>query len=325
MVAVDAPVVRSTVSVASVLTTFSTQLDTPGAAAVGGRRRQCHYRVGMRSRLTLSDAYLYGSPMLLDRFRMTDRVAIVTGAGRGIGAGIALAYAELGADVVCAARTPEQLESVATRIRALGRRAVTVPCDVNERGHLEQVIARTLETFGRIDVLVNNAGGFPPKPALETGEKFLEAAFHFNVTSAFLLSRFAIPHMAKNADGGVIVNVSSAAGRLVQPGFLAYGTAKAALAFMTRLLAAEVAPRIRVNAIAVGATETSALAPFLSDETREKMEARTPLRRNGTVEDIALAAVYLGSSASSWVTGKVLEVDGGTEATTWPYDMGSAV
>ena len=257
--------------------------------------------------------------MILDRFRLTDKVAIVTGAGRGIGAGIALAFADVGAHVVCAARTVEQLEEVAASVRGLGRRALVVPCDVTARRDLENLVARATAEFGRIDILVNNAGGWPPHPALRTSEKYFEDALRFNVTSAFLLSRLAIPRMLER-DGGAIVNISSAAGRLVQPGFVAYGTAKAALSFMTRLLASEMAPRVRVNAIAVGATETSALAPFLSDDTRSQMEARTPMRRNGTVEDIALAALYLASPASSWVTGKILEVDGGTEATTWPFE-----
>ncbi len=147
-----------------------------------------------------------------------------------------------------------------------------------------------------------------------------EEALRFNVTSAFLLSRLCIPRML-DGDGGTILNISSAAGRLVQKGFVAYGTAKAALSFMTRQLAAEFAPRVRVNALAVGAVETSALAPFLSDELRGAMESRTPMRRLGEVEDIALAALYLASPASSWVTGKIFEVDGGTESTNWPFEF----
>jgi 7-alpha-hydroxysteroid dehydrogenase len=256
--------------------------------------------------------------MILDRFRLTDRVAIVTGAGRGIGAGIAVAFAEVGAHVVCAARTAPEIEATAARARALGRRALAIPCDVNDRAQLENLVTRTVGEFGRIDVLVNNAGGFPPRPALQTSERAFEEAFRFNVTSAFLLSRFTIRHMLEG-DGGAILNVSSAAGRLVQPGFVAYGTAKAALSFMTRLLAAEFAPRVRVNALAVGAVETSALAPFLDDALRAKMASLTPMGRIGTVEDVALAALYLTSPAASWVTGKVVEVDGGTEVTNWPF------
>jgi 7-alpha-hydroxysteroid dehydrogenase len=256
--------------------------------------------------------------MILDRYRLTDRVAIVTGAGRGIGAGIALAFAEVGAHVVCAARTAEQIEGAAAGVRAFGRRALAVPCDVTQRAQLDALVARTMDEFGRVDVLVNNAGGFPPRPALETSERGFEEAFRFNVTSAFVLSRLVVRHMLA-ADGGVVLNISSAAGRLVQPGFVAYGTAKAALSFMTRLLASEFAPRVRVNALAVGAVETSALAPFLDDELRAKMSALTPMRRIGTVEDVALAALWLASPASSWVTGKVVEVDGGTEATNWPF------
>jgi 7-alpha-hydroxysteroid dehydrogenase len=256
--------------------------------------------------------------MILDRFRLTDKVAIVTGAGRGIGAGCALAFAEMGADVVLGARTPEQLDEVAGRIRAMGRRAIAVPCDVLQRADLEQLVARAMSELGRIDILVNNAGGTPPKEALRTSERMFNEAFQFNVTQAFLLSRFVLPHML-DGDGGAVVNISSAAGRFAQKGFVAYGTAKAALSFMTRQMAHEFAPKVRFNAIAVGATETTALAPFLNDDLRAKMEEMTPMRRLGTVEDIALAALYLASPASSWVTGKIFEVDGGTESTNWPY------
>jgi len=257
--------------------------------------------------------------MILDRFRLDDKVAVITGAGRGIGAGVALAFAEAGANVVCAARTREQVEATAEQARGYGRRALGLVCDVMERPHLEELVTQTMREFGRIDILVNNAGGWPPQPALETSERTFEQALRFNVTTAFLLTRFAVPHMVKNG-GGSIVNISSAAGRLVMAGFVAYGTAKAALSFMSRELGREFAPKVRVNAIAVGATETSALTPFLNDELRAKMEEMTPMRRLGTVEDIALAALYLASPASSWVTGKVFEVDGGTEATNWPFE-----
>jgi 7-alpha-hydroxysteroid dehydrogenase len=178
-----------------------------------------------------------------------------------------------------------------------------------------------MEEFGRIDVLVNNAGGALPTPALKTSERAFEEALRFNVTSAFLLSRFVIPHM-KAGDGGAIINISSAMGHLVGAGFVAYATSKAALNHMTRILADEFAPQVRVNAIAPGSIETEALGLFVADESiRKKMEALTPMRCLGTVEDIALAALYLASPASRWVTGKVLEVDGGLVAPNWPFDM----
>ena len=190
---------------------------------------------------------------------------------------------------------------------------------MTDPAELEDVVRRTMAERGRIDLLVNNAGGYPPMPFLDTDLPSWEWCLRFNLTSAFLLTRACLPHMLAG-DGGAILNISSAAGRIVRSGFVAYGTVKAALSFMTRQLAAEFAPRVRVNALAVGAVETSALRPFLTDELRREMEGMTPMRRIGTVEDVALAALWLCSPAGGWVTGKVVEVDGGTESTNWPFD-----
>jgi 7-alpha-hydroxysteroid dehydrogenase len=255
---------------------------------------------------------------LIDRFRLDGKVALVTGAGRGIGQAIALAFAEQGADVVVSARTEAEIDATAAAARRTGRRAIAVPCDVNDATQLDALVARALGDLGRIDLLVNNAGGFPPMAFLDTDLPSWEWCFKFNLTSAFALTRACLPHMLER-DGGVVLNISSAAGRIVQKGFVAYGTAKAALSFMTRQLAAEFAPRVRVNALAVGAVETSALAPFLTDDLRATMEGMTPMRRIGAVEDVAAAALWLCAPSGGWVTGKVVEVDGGTESTNWPF------
>jgi 7-alpha-hydroxysteroid dehydrogenase len=253
--------------------------------------------------------------LILDLFKLTDRVAIVTGAGKGIGRGIALAFAEAGADVVCAARTQSDIEAVAGEVRRRGRKALPVRTDVVRTEDLERLVRATMEAFGRIDVLVNNAGGTLPRTALDTDEKFFEAALRFNVTSAFLLSRLVVPRMVETAGGGAIVNISSRASDMVMPSFVAYGTAKAALNMMTRNLAVETAPRVRVNAISVGGVATDALQVVLTnDELRAQFEANTPMGRPGTVEDIAACALYLASPAAGWVTGKVFQVDGGTES-----------
>ena len=249
----------------------------------------------------------------LDRFRVDGRAAIVTGAGRGIGAATALLLAEAGADVVLASRTVEQLEAVAKEIDGLGRRAVVAPMDVNDNDSVASLVDRCIEAFGRVDIVVNNAGGTMPRPLLDTSPGYLERAFHFNVTSAFVLSKAAIPHMVAAGEGS-IVNISSAIGRLRDRGMLAYGTAKAALSHMTRMMAADLAPKVRVNAIAVGSVATSAPEVVLeNDELRAQMIQGTPLKRLGQPDDIALAALYLASPAASWVTGKILEIDGGLE------------
>ena len=249
----------------------------------------------------------------LDAFRLDAKVAIVTGAGRGIGASIARTFAEAGADVVLTARTKEQLDEVAADVRAFGREAIVIPADVNDNDVLQEIVVRTVAELGRIDVVVNNAGGTMPRPFLDTSPGFFERSFHFNVTTAFVLSKAAAPHLLASGAGS-IVNISSAIGRLRDRGFVAYGTAKAALSHMTRLTAADLAPKVRVNAIAVGSIATSALETVLDNpEIRDEMVRRTPLKRLGLPEDIALCALYLASPAGSFVTGKLFEVDGGLE------------
>jgi 7-alpha-hydroxysteroid dehydrogenase len=253
--------------------------------------------------------------MILDRFTLTDKVAIVSGAGKGIGRGIALGFAEAGADVVCAARTESDIAAVADEVRALGRRALVVRTDVMQTADLEALVDATIAEFGRIDVLVNNAGGTPPRPAMHTSEAFFETALRFNVTQAFLLSKLAARQMVDTAGEGAIVNISSRSSDMVQTSFVAYAAGKAALNMMTRNLAAELAPKVRVNAIGVGGVATEALEMVLTDDAlRAQFEANTPMRRPGTPEDIACAALYLASPASSWVTGKIFQVDGGTES-----------
>jgi 7-alpha-hydroxysteroid dehydrogenase len=259
--------------------------------------------------------------VITERFQLGGKVAIVTGGGRGIGRGIAKAFAEAGADVVCASRTESELEETAGLVRALGRRAVVVRADVTIRADLEAIVSRAKTELGRIDILVNNAGGWPPSSTLRTTETSFEEAFRFNVLSGFVLSQLSIPHMLESG-GGVILNISSALSHLVEKPFVVYGTCKAALNHMTRLMAYELAPKIRVNAIASGAVETAPLAAFVSiGNLRQKMESLTPAGRIGTPEDIAGAALYLCSPAGDWVTGKVFEIDGGTIASNWPLDM----
>jgi 7-alpha-hydroxysteroid dehydrogenase len=256
--------------------------------------------------------------MILDRFRVTGQAAVVTGAGRGIGAATAIALAQAGADVLISARTEDQLAKVAREIEAAGRRAVIVPADLSDLDAAAGLAGAAAEAFGRLDIVVNNVGGALPRPFLATKPRHLADAFQFNVGTAHRLTQAAVPCLLagegqdQGQGQGVVINISSVMGRVAGRGYLAYGTAKAALAHYTRLAAADLAPRIRVNAIAVGSVATSALDIVLTnDELRERMERATPLGRIGDPEDIAAAVLFLASPAGGYLTGKIIEVDGG--------------
>jgi 7-alpha-hydroxysteroid dehydrogenase len=242
------------------------------------------------------------------------RVAIVTAASRGIGAATAVRLAQAGADVVVSARTETDLRQVAEQIEAAGRKAVVVPADLSDLDAIATLAESARATFGRIDVVVNNMGGAMPRPLLDTTPDHLVDAFRFNVATTHALIRAAAPTMLER-DGGSIVNVSSVMGSTVGRGYAAYGTAKGALSHYTRLVAQDLAPRIRVNAVAPGAILTPALDIVVNDEGfRRSLEEATPLRRAGDADEVADAIVYLSSPASSYVTGQVLAVSGGIVA-----------
>jgi 7-alpha-hydroxysteroid dehydrogenase len=251
--------------------------------------------------------------MILDQFRLTDQVALVTGSGHGIGRAIALALAQAGADVVCCARTQADVDETVRRIRDHGRDGLALRCDVLETDQLEALVAATMERFGRIDVLVNNAGGAIPRPALKISERSFEKVVRFNLTSPFLLTRMVVPHMIRTAGSGSVVNVSSGSSVQQLAGMAHYGAAKAGLNQMSRVLAKEFAPQVRVNAIIVGQIDTPGAASVLSDEVKARAARRIPMQRLGWDTDVAACALYLASPASGWVTGDAITVNGGAD------------
>ena len=263
------------------------------------------------------------SPDVAAPFRLDDRVAVITGAGKGIGAAIAMSFAGAGADVVLTARTESDLQSVAESVRGTGRRACVLAGDVNDLDFLAELVARAEAEFGGIDIVVNNAGGSASKPFLDTRVEQLNQSMHFNVMVPFELSRLAAPYLLRR-DGASILNIGSVVAELAVRGQFVHSLTKAAEAQLTRLMAAELSPRIRVNAIQPGAIETDALRGWLDrfgDDVREQMIAGTAMRRIGQPEDIAHAALYLCSPAASFVTGKILTIDGAASPNLLPRAM----
>jgi NAD(P)-dependent dehydrogenase (short-subunit alcohol dehydrogenase family) len=260
--------------------------------------------------------------MFLERLRLDNQVAIITGAGRGVGKGIAQVFAEAGATIVCSARSRNEIDETVKDITAAGGKAVAITADVMKKADLQRLADETMAQFGRIDIVVNNAGGAEYRPFLDISEEEFKHHFDWNTTSAFLLTQIAAPHMLK-ADKGAVLNISSGAGHIGIRGMMAYCVAKAGLDHLTKSMAEELAPKIRVNGLALGAVLTPALeSTFAMDPTfREKLEAKTPLKTVGDVHNIGLAALYLCSSAGSYATGATLNIDGGIQDTNLPFRL----
>ncbi|MBC1198108.1 7-alpha-hydroxysteroid dehydrogenase [Microcystis aeruginosa CS-564/01] len=247
---------------------------------------------------------------VLDAFKLDGQVAIVTGAGAGIGRGIAELFAQAGAAVVVSDLKEDTAAIVADGIKEKGGRAIAVACDVTNEQALENLVKSTLDAFGKITLLVNNAGGGGPKPFDMPMDTFIWA-YKINVFSAFHLCQLCVPYM-EAAGGGAILNISSMSAENKNINMASYSSSKAAVSHLTRNIAFDLGPKgIRVNAIAPGAIKTDALAKVLTPDIEKVMLKHTPLARLGEPSDIAHAALFLCSPAASWVSGQILTVSGG--------------
>jgi NAD(P)-dependent dehydrogenase (short-subunit alcohol dehydrogenase family) len=240
-------------------------------------------------------------------FDLTGKVALVTGGSRGLGYQMVHAFAERGADCVIASRKLDNCEAVAEEVRALGRRALAIEVHAAKWPSIDAMIERVYGEFGRIDVLVNNAGMSPPMPSHEVTEELFDSVVGLNLKGPFRLASQVAKRMA-DGDGGVIINVTSSGSLMPLPGVVPYGAAKAALNSMSRSLAAEYGPKVRVNTLSPG--------PFLTDiakawEPEQREHADNAVGRPGQPGEIVTAALFLASPASSFTTGAIVRVDGG--------------
>jgi 3-oxoacyl-[acyl-carrier protein] reductase len=248
--------------------------------------------------------------MGLEVFSLEGKTAIVTGASRGIGASIAIAMAEAGADVALAARSTSDIEQLAGKIEAAGRRAMAITTDVTNPDDVRACVDQTVAAFGKIDILVNNAGITRDNLLMRMDEAEWNDVIATNLAGPFWMCRAVARPMLK-AKSGRIINMSSVAGRMGNAGQANYASAKAGLIGLTKTVARELASRgITANAIAPGLIETE-LTADLPDAARQFVLDSTPLGYIGSVEDVAAAAVYLASDEARYVTGQVLGVDGG--------------
>lgn len=253
---------------------------------------------------------------VLDQFKLDGQVAVVTGAGKGIGRGIVLSLAQAGADVAVAARNEAEIAAVAAEVEALGRRAIAVPTDVTEADQLSRLAERCVAELGALTIWVSNAGGLPdatPRYLTRTPADRFDAQIALNLTSVWQGAVVAAEHMSEN--GGVIINISSRAAMGPQLKNGPYGASKAAVNSLTSTLAVELAPGIRVNAVAPGPIptenfiESTHLDPAENPQLAKQLGI--PLGRLGRDVDIGAAVVFMASPAASWITGQCLYVTGG--------------
>lgn len=244
---------------------------------------------------------------------MPQKVALVTGASRGIGRGCALALAREGADVVINYRSHlTEAEDVAAEVRALGRQALIVQGDVGNAEHCANLVAATIQFFGRLDVLVANAAWSVRKPFLELDPKEWQGVLDVTLSGVFHVCQAACRQMVAQGEGGSVIAISSVHAVLAFKNSLPYNTAKAGLNHLIRSIANEMAPHaIRVNVVEPGWIETPGELQFATQAQIEEAGRKLPLGRIGTIEDIGSAVAYLASPQASYVTGSVLRVDGG--------------
>lgn len=243
-------------------------------------------------------------------FTVSDQVALVTGAAAGIGKAIALTLGKAGAFVMVSDLDEGAAEKVVAEIEAQGGKASSVACDVTKESDLAGAVDRTVEAFGKLTILVSNAGGGGPKPFDMPMEDF-RRAYDLNVFSLFRLAQLAAPHIEK-AGGGAMLAITSMAGENKNRQMASYGSSKAATNHLIRNIAFDLGPKgIRVNGIAPGATRTAALQSVLTEEIEAQMLRNTPINRLGEPQDMANAALFLCSPAAAWISGQILTVSGG--------------